>query len=309
MGARYALPGRGRWAGWLGGLLLVGALATCTPARERVPEASLHTRLSPPQPGEWLYHHPEAGQSFEAYVAAKPVLPTKARRKLYLLPLGDFDAVEKQALATAAAYLEAMWGLPVVVQPPQGRATLPDSALRTRRDGTEQLHTKVCAVPGAAAPAPARCPDLPGHYDHRPVPGPGLELRVRPGGPARAGGRVVHGPVKEYDAQGQLLAQRLVQRLVKTVAHETTHAFSIPHCREFRCLMNGSNSLEEADRKPFSTCPDCTRKVRWASRVEPRTDAQAETRRYYQRLLRFYEAHRWADEAAFCRRVLAWSAN
>jgi archaemetzincin len=309
MGARYALPGRGRWAGWLGGLLLVGALATCTPARERVPEASLHTRLSPPQPGEWLYHHPEAGQSFEAYVAAKPVLPTKARRKLYLLPLGDFDAVEKQALATAAAYLEAMWGLPVVVQPPQGRATLPDSALRTRRDGTEQLHTKyvLYRVLRPQLPPDALIYQAITIIDLFPAPDWNFvfgqaALRERVGVSSMA-------RFKEYDAQGQLLAQRLVQRLVKTVAHETTHAFSIPHCREFRCLMNGSNSLEEADRKPFSTCPACTRKVRWASRVEPRTDAQAETRRYYQRLLRFYEAHRWADEAAFCRRVLAWSAN
>jgi archaemetzincin len=101
---------------------------------------------------------------------------------------------------------------------------------------------------------------------------------------------------KEYDAQGRLLAQKLARRLAKTVAHETTHAFSIPHCQEFRCLMNGSNHLEEADGKPFSTCPGCTRKVRWASQAEPT--------QHYQRRLRFYETHHWAEEAAFCRRAL-----
>jgi archaemetzincin len=295
MGALRVLA---RWARVaLAGGLLAGALATCTGAPERVPEARLHTRLGPPQPGEWLYHHPEAGQSFKEYVASKPVRPTPARRKFYLLPLGEFDPAEQQALEVAAAYLEAMWGLPVVVQPRQGRATLPDSALRTRNDGTVQLHTKyvLYRVLRLQLPPDALIYQALTTVDLFPAPNWNFvfgqaALRERVGVSSMA-------RFKEYDAQGRLLTQKMIQRLAKTVAHETTHAFSIPHCKEFRCLMNGSNSLEEADRKPFSTCPDCTRKVLWASRATPK--------QHYQRLLAFYEANKWAEEAGFCRLALA----
>ena len=39
------------------------------------------------------------------------------------------------------------------------------------------------------------------------------------------------------------------------------HIFSIRHCQAYECLMNGSNKLEEADRKPFAFCAVCTRKL------------------------------------------------
>ena len=33
------------------------------------------------------------------------------------------------------------------------------------------------------------------------------------------------------------------------------------HCPYFECLMNGSNLVNEADKKPFALCPICLRKV------------------------------------------------
>ena len=41
------------------------------------------------------------------------------------------------------------------------------------------------------------------------------------------------------------------------------------HCTAYCCNMNGSNSLEEADRQPLHLCPVCLRKLCRNLQVEP----------------------------------------
>jgi archaemetzincin len=40
--------------------------------------------------------------------------------------------------------------------------------------------------------------------------------------------------------------------------------FGLQHCVYFRCLVNGSNHLAEADRRPLHLCPVCLRKLQWS---------------------------------------------
>ena len=40
-----------------------------------------------------------------------------------------------------------------------------------------------------------------------------------------------------------------------------THLFGVKHCIYARCVMNGSNHIEEAESRPFVVCPVCLRKV------------------------------------------------
>lgn len=40
-------------------------------------------------------------------------------------------------------------------------------------------------------------------------------------------------------------------RACKVMCHELGHLFNMRHCIYYSCLMNGSNSLEEASTKPF----------------------------------------------------------
>jgi archaemetzincin len=37
--------------------------------------------------------------------------------------------------------------------------------------------------------------------------------------------------------------------------------FQLEHCVFFKCLMNGSNHLQESDARPFALCPVCLRKL------------------------------------------------
>ena len=54
---------------------------------------------------------------------------------------------------------------------------------------------------------------------------------------------------------------RLLKRAVKVMAHELGHCFGLKHCVHFNCLMQGSNSGEEAERKPHFLCPVCLKKL------------------------------------------------
>lgn len=56
----------------------------------------------------------------------------------------------------------------------------------------------------------------------------------------------------------------LLLRSCKTLTHEIGHIFGLRHCQWLACLMQGSNHLEESDRRPLSLCPICLRKLQYA---------------------------------------------
>ncbi|XP_054987031.1 archaemetzincin-2 [Sorex araneus] len=56
----------------------------------------------------------------------------------------------------------------------------------------------------------------------------------------------------------------LLLRSCKTLTHEIGHIFGLRHCQWLACLMQGSNHLEEADRRPPNLCPICLRKLQCA---------------------------------------------
>ncbi|XP_021082784.1 archaemetzincin-2 isoform X2 [Mesocricetus auratus] len=56
----------------------------------------------------------------------------------------------------------------------------------------------------------------------------------------------------------------LLRRSCKTLTHEIGHIFGLRHCQWLACLMQGSNHLEESDRRPLHLCPICLRKLQCA---------------------------------------------
>ena len=88
----------------------------------------------------------------------------------------------------------------------------------------------------------------------------------------------------------------LLHRSCKVLAHETSHMFGLAHCTYFNCLMNGSNHLVEADRRPLHLCPVCLRKLQWSIGFDV-------TRRY-SALERVYRANGLTDEADWLMRRL-----
>ena len=54
------------------------------------------------------------------------------------------------------------------------------------------------------------------------------------------------------------------QRIMKVLPHETGHMFGLAHCVCFSRVMNGSNDLQESDRRPLHLCPVCLRKLQFS---------------------------------------------
>ncbi|XP_034563307.1 archaemetzincin-2 [Notolabrus celidotus] len=60
------------------------------------------------------------------------------------------------------------------------------------------------------------------------------------------------------------ISSTLLLRSCKTMTHEIGHMFGIQHCQWLNCVMQGSNHLEESDRRPLDFCPVCLRKIQVA---------------------------------------------
>jgi len=107
-------------------LLLVLLAAALLPVRAEPPVRDLrrmiavlrplHQHLSDPGPGDWLYEHPEPGQSFREYLACSPVLPTPGRRVVYVQPVGPFTAGQQKILDRVVEGMGLYLCLPVKVQ-------------------------------------------------------------------------------------------------------------------------------------------------------------------------------------------------
>jgi archaemetzincin len=61
----------------------------------------------------------------------------------------------------------------------------------------------------------------------------------------------------------------VLRRTLQTATHEMGHMMGMLHCKEYMCDMNGSNSLPESDRRPLVMCPECLKKLLWATKADP----------------------------------------
>src|SRR6266852_7569717 len=60
---------------------------------------ALHTPKRPPRPGDWLAERHEDVQSPAEFARSLPLVPTAARRAIYLQPIGDFSDAQRRVVA------------------------------------------------------------------------------------------------------------------------------------------------------------------------------------------------------------------
>jgi len=219
--------------------------------------------LPGPQSQEWMAVHEEHGQTFNQYVQAL-TRPTAAERTIYLQPVDDVGTLSDTCLSSLAVFAGAFFGLDVRVLPP---LVMDPSTLTTRvapDTGNRQVSTgDILSRLFAGKPANAFC--VLGITAHDLFPHPIVSFAF---GEASASCRVGvcsvarYGPPFCEDAPGrQPGAMR--RRCCRVVAHEIGHMAGIRHCVHFRCLMNGSASLAESDRRPLHLCPVDLQKLQW----------------------------------------------
>ena len=249
--------------------------------------------IDPPGPHDWLAHHAERGQTFDAYVRSRPTRPTDKRRVICIQPLETF-ADDAPSLRALAAYTEAFFALPVRIQPAADLSRVTVTARTNPHTGRRQLlTTDLLTWLGRDLPDDACCRLGVTMTDLYPDPTWNFvfgqaSLRRRVGVYSFARYDPAFYGVSADDTQRRAVAFR---RSCKVLAHETGHMFGLAHCIHYNCLMNGSNHMDEADARPMHLCPVCLRKLHDAIGFDP-----AER---YARLLEQSKAHGWTDEAAW----------
>lgn len=278
-------------------LILLPALeaAERTVAPVELPErlAPLHQRMGEPKPGEWLYVHgdEEKGQTFKQYIRYRPIRPTRSRDTIVIQPLGEFTKEQRKVMALTTEFMGLYYDLPVRVEKDKPLSVIPDSAKRVHPTwGDKQILTTYVLddmlrpnLPrDAAVYICITSSDLwPGGEWNFVFGQASLRWRVGVQSLYRNGD-----PGESEDAFSEVLL-----RTIKTAVHETGHMFSMHHCIEYECCMNGSNSRPEADGKPLWLCPECVAKVCWVMNTDPA--------KRYENLAHWCLKQGFRDEAAF----------
>jgi archaemetzincin len=258
--------------------------------------------LPEPEARDWLAIHEERGQTFDEFVCAA-IRPPVSARTIYIQPVDTEGSLSDTCLSTLAAFTAAFFGLDARVCPP---IALDPSSLVARAapdTGSPQVYAgDILARLHAGKPADAFC--VLGITAHDLFPHPIVSFAF---GEASATCRVGvvsvarYGPPFCEDTPGLEPRERR-KRCCRVIAHEIGHMAGIAHCIHFRCVMNGSSSLAESDRRPLHLCPIDLGKLQWLIGFD--------VAERYSRLQRFWrEAGEGPEAAWMAKRLQAASGH
>lgn len=238
------------------------------PASKQIPEEASYfkdikindVKLPKPSYGDWLFSHPEDGQTFEQYFRSKHIVPTKEENIIYIKPIGKFNSLQKKQIQLVNEYLELFFQLKTKTLEPISNDIVPNSARRMSTEGHEQLLAGYLLNDILKEEKPENRIALMGLSE--------LDLYPKPEwnyvfGLASYRDKVGVSSIYRFQ-DGKLTAENFdlcLVRLLKTSSHEIGHMFGMHHCINADCVMNGTNSLSETDRSTIRLCSVCQRKL------------------------------------------------
>jgi archaemetzincin len=277
----------------------IGETSLMTPALRRAVDPADFAPPPEPQPGEWLYEHPEPPQTFDDYLGSKFHPVGEHRRVLYILPLGTFPP-EAPSLDSLAKLAGAYFQLEVRFMP-----ALKLADVEAKRRVNDSTGKRQLLAPEVLAWMARRVPD-----DAYAV----MALTMEDLYPEESW-NFVFGMASFHERVGvQSLARQdpaffgqarasgwkklALRRAAWTVVHEIAHMFGLSHCVHYVCVVAGSNSQDESDGRPLHACPVCLHKLWWAIRFDPVAREHA--------LVEVLRELGIDDEAAWSERRLNW---
>ncbi|MBZ5522541.1 MAG: archaemetzincin [Acidobacteriia bacterium] len=279
----------------------IGSIQHLPQTVQRLLDPGAFAPMEKPFPQDWLSNHFEPGQTCREFLRSHPNFPDARRGTLYLLPLEEFGS-GGPALPKLQSFAEAFFSMRVKLL-----SAPPMHNLRsiTRRENPETgrpqlLTADLLKYLKLRLPGDAYC--LLGITLHDLYPDPKWNFVF---GEASLRERVGVYSFARYDPgfygiEGTSPAERshlILRRSFAVLAHETSHMFGLAHCIYFRCVMNGSNSLPEADSRPLRLCPVDLRKLYESVRFDPVAR--------YAHLRDFFHEAGFPDEAAWIEKELA----
>ena len=251
----------------------------------------LDKKLAETKPGEWLDQHREQGQRFAKWASIKPNILTVRKTTLYIQPIGTFSETETKLTKQTADYLQAYFNCPVKTLATIDESTIPAEGRRIHPQwGDEQLLTTHILEKILE-------PNLPNDafatiaFTNKDL-WPGDDWNY------------VFGYAAYFDRVGVWSLYRFgdpdaskesykkcLKRMIKVATHETGHMFSMKHCINAQCNMQGSNHLQEGDAQPLHLCSQCHAKTVYAVNAKPIERMK--------RLLKFCEKYKFEDEVKY----------
>ena len=210
--------------------------------------------LPPPREGDWLDRFPEPGQTVAEYRASDPRGRSEMRTKFVVLPIGPFTEEGQRVMQDAAEFAEIFLTLDVDLAPgidlpgPPDRTMAWGDQYRTDRMLDDVLKPR---LPGDAVGLMGLTmadlyPDDSWNYVF---------------GQATWHERLgVYSIVRYFpqfwgEARSEGSDRTALVRTMGVFVHEAGHMLGIKHCIDYRCVMNGCNSLPELDASPLFLCP------------------------------------------------------
>jgi archaemetzincin len=253
-----------------------------------------------PKPGDWLAEHQETGQGFDGFVGSRSNRPDENHNKIYLQPLGQFLNGQVPLVETLGEYAGVFFAMEVKVRTP---LTFDESNVTTRINQYTKkrqiLTGDVLAILRRNLPSDAFCVLAVTMEDLYPKPSWNFVF-----GQALLRGRVGVYSFARYDPvfyglkRSKEYEKILLQRSCRVLTHEAAHMFGLQHCIYFKCVLNGSNHLQESDSRPLHLCPVCLRKLQYSIGFDVVTR--------YRNLLHFYQKAGLDDEAKWVTKRLEW---
>ena len=255
----------------------------------------LDVKLEKPVAGQWLASHREPGQIYTQYFKSRPNVLTRQRSVLYTQPIGKLTDAEKKIVEATNEYLSVYFGCPVKPLPSIDLSEIPESARRTIAPGHEQLLTSYILQEVLVPKVPDDAFAILALTNRDLWPGEGWNFVF---GYASLRDRVGVWSLHRFGdpAKNEEAFKKCLFRTIKLATHETGHMFSIQHCTNARCNMQGSNSLAESDTQPLHLCSQCQAKILFATKNSPKTR--------FAELKNLCEKHGFAAEAEHYRKAL-----
>ncbi len=254
-----------------------------------------------PEPGpmDWLAVHAERGQTFQDFVKSRPLRPSEGRRLIYLLPLGTFSSSEGNPdVESLLEYTGTYFSLEAKLLPRQGLEGLNLTTRKNPHTGNLQILTgDVLSLLKKRLPSDGYCLIAITMEDLYPDPSWNFVF-----GQALLRGRVGVYSFARYDPafygekRTEETKKRIQWRSSKVLVHEVGHMFGLLHCTFYRCVLNGSNHLQESDSRPLHLCPICLRKLQYSIGFD--------VSRRYGSLQRYYRRASFQEEAEWVGRRL-----
>ncbi|MBD3636354.1 MAG: hypothetical protein HUJ25_03355 [Crocinitomicaceae bacterium] len=269
---------------------------------------SLHHIKSNPIPGEWLYHNRELQQYPHQFLQEHPNILEEKRNKVYIQPIGSFSKEQTEILKTTSEYISVFYHVECIILDSISSSEIPEENTRmVLLPGDEfkrkQFQTTYIMNEILQPKLPKDARAYMGFTNVDLYPNDSYNFVF---GQGKIGGYLGIYSINrlgfpEWDSTAY---RQCLSRTLKLATHELGHIFGFRHCVEYECLMNGSNSLQESDNKPYYLCPHDIMKVSQGLEIE-------ETYRF-EKIADFWDKHAFPERALFYRssiRLLKKYAN